>query len=68
MSLDFINKGGFAQCVQEGCWHAFRDARRLFCFLILRSDTAEVELGRVNCPGAKFLVNPKAAKVLRVSL
>ena len=32
------------------------------------SHTAEVELGRVNCPGAKFLVNPKAAKVLRVRL
>ena len=68
MNLGFVNKRGFAQCVQEECKHALRDARRLFCFLILRSDTAEVELGRVNCPGAKFLVNPKAAKVLRVRL
>jgi hypothetical protein len=68
MNLGFVNKRGFAQWVQEGCRHALRDARRLFCFLILRSDTAEVELGRVNCPGAKFLVNPKAAKVLRVRL
>ena len=68
MSVAFVNKRDFAQCVQEKCRRALRDALRLFCFLILRSDTAEVELGRVNCPGAKFLVNPKAAKVLRVSL
>ena len=68
MSLGFINKGGFVQCVQEECRHALRDARRLFCLLILRSHPGEVELGRVNCPGAKFLVNPKAAKVLRVRL
>ena len=68
MSIAFVNKRDFAQCVQEKCRRALRDALRLFCFLILRSHTAEVEPVRVSCLGSKFFVNPKAAKVLRVRL
>ena len=68
MSPGFLNKGGFAQCVQEKCRHALRDVKGLFCFLKLCSHTAEVELGRVNFPGTKFLVKPKGAKVLRLRL
>ena len=68
MSAAFVNKRDFAQCVQEKCRRALRDARWLFCFLIIRSHTAEVEPVRVSCLGAKFFVNSKAAKVLRVRL
>ncbi len=62
MSKGFVNTGGFAQCVQEECGHALTDARRLFCFLKLSSHTAEVELGRVNCPGPSSRSNRKELK------